>query len=233
LPGAEHDAVLLAEDDGDLLIQLSACLRDAGFRVLAARSQPAVLGILERERLALAVLDADGPVVDGLAVCAVLRARSSLPVIMLGSSRADDDVVRAFALGADDYVTKPVGERMLLARAQAVMRRARRLEDARVFRCGDVALDAERRTLRWKNIEVHLSPIEARVLMMLMRYSGRTVSAERLMTATQSVGGVPARSALNQVIYRMRRKLERCTSISDRLQAVRGSGYRWCEEDEG
>ena len=218
--------VLIADDDADLLALIGFALRNAGFQVVAASDGATALEIFEREPVALMILDIMMPGTDGFAVCAAVRARSSTPVIMLSARNSEHDIVRALEIGADDYLTKPFSPRTLLARIHAILRRAEATERA-TLETGGATLDVERHLLSFESTETHLTPLETLLLQALMTTPGRTVSTERLATEAWGRSGTDERHALKQVIYRLRRKLERRTPIADRLRTLRNAGYRW------
>jgi DNA-binding response OmpR family regulator len=223
--------VLIAEDDGELRALIGFALRNAGFEVLAASDGTSALEIFATQPVSLLILDIMMPGADGFAVCQAVRARSSVPVIMLSARTNENDIVRALQLGADDYLTKPFSPRTLLARIQALLRRVEPPAETLLESAG-VALDVQSHVLRHGSKELHLTPLETLLLRALMRSPGRTVSTERLVSEAWGRSGAEERHALKQVIYRLRRKLESSTTIADRLHTLRNAGYRWSGGDE-
>jgi DNA-binding response OmpR family regulator len=222
----ETGRLLVADDDADLLALIEFALRNAGFAVTTAADGTRALDAFGRGTFELVVLDVNMPGADGFTVCSTLRARAATPVIMLSARTDEADIVRAFELGADDYVTKPFSPRTLIARIRALLRRAAAIEDS-VIDTGGARLDVERRSLLLAACEFPLTPLETRVLHVLMRNAGRVVSTERLATEAWGRAGHEERHALKQVVYRLRRKLERRTALTDVLETTRSAGYRW------
>src|SRR5579862_6584403 len=115
--------ILVVDDERELVELLAFALRRAGYTVLAAHDRPTAMKLLAGETPDLAVLDVNLGDADGFELLREIRQRSDMPVIMLSGRNSEDDKVRGFQLGADDYVTKPFGHRELLARIQANLRR--------------------------------------------------------------------------------------------------------------
>ena len=223
--------VLIAEDDGELRALIAFALRNAGFEVIDAVDGRSAIELFATQPVSLLILDIMMPGADGFAVCAAVRERSSVPVIMLSARSSENDIVRALELGADDYLTKPFSPRTLLARIHALLRRVEPRAQT-LIESADVALDVERHLLRHGANELQLTPLETVLLRALLRSSGRTVSTERLVSEAWGRSGAEERHALKQVIYRLRRKLEATTTIADRLHTLRNAGYRWSGGDE-
>ncbi len=222
----ETGRLLVADDDAELLALIGFTLRHAGFDVVTAADGNLALEALRRDPFALTVLDINMPGIDGFMVCETLRARSTMPVIMLSARNEEADIVRALEIGADDYVTKPFSPRMLIARIRALLRRATSAEDT-VIESGGATLDVELRLLRVATVEFQLTPLETRVLQVLMKSPGRIVSTERLAMEAWGRAGPEERHALKQVVYRLRRKLEARTALTGLLETTRSAGYRW------
>ncbi len=122
---------LIVDDDLVLADVLSFTLRRAGFQVIAVHDGQAALDAWRNEAPDLIILDLNLPKLDGLEVCRRIREQDNVPIIILSVRGDDDDVVRGLELGADDYVPKPFSPRQLVARAQAVLRRAGVTPDCR------------------------------------------------------------------------------------------------------
>lgn len=222
----DRERLLVADDDPELLALVGFALRNAGYDVQLATDGDRALEALHANPFALTVLDVNMPGKDGFTVCETLRLSSTIPVIMLSARSEEADIVHALEIGADDYVTKPFSPRTLIARIRALLRRSAAAE-ATVVQAGGVTLDIERRALRSGALELPLTPLETRVLQVLMRNSGRLVSSDRLATEAWGRAGAEERHALKQVIYRLRRKLESTASLAGLLATTRSAGYRW------
>ncbi len=224
------DRVLVADDDADILALTAFALRNAGFEVITVPDGAQALAQISHSTFTLAVLDVTMPGLSGFAVCEQVRAFSALPVMMLSARNHEADIVHAFEIGADDYVTKPFSPRTLIARIRALLRRAASV-DTTTLEVGSATLNLERRSLHVDGMELNLTPLETSVLRTLFKNTGRLVSAERLANDAWGRAGSEERHALKQVIYRLRRKLEKQTARADLLETSRNAGYRWTCDD--
>ena len=225
--------VLLVDDDASLLDVTTYALRREGFEVLAATGGPQALARWEAERPDLVVLDAGLPGLDGFEVCRRIRQGSDTPVIMLTGRTAEEDVVRGFGLGADDYVAKPFSCRLLALRIAAVHRRARAGavdRPAREVRAGDLLLDVEAHTATKGGAPVQLTRIEFRLLHLLALNEGRVLPYARLVEHAWGYdeGDV---SLLKSHVYHLRRKLGLPMAGPGSLRAITGVGYTLARRD--
>ena len=139
--------ILLVDDDADLLAVTGFALQQAGFLVVKASDGLAALDAFEREHPHLAVLDINMPRMSGFELAQKLRERSRIPLLMLTARSEESDVVRALALGADDYLSKPFSPKILIARIKALLRRAG-MESSAPLEVGRMRLDLEEYTVR-------------------------------------------------------------------------------------
>jgi DNA-binding response OmpR family regulator len=200
--------VLIADDDADLRDLIGFTLTQAGYLVIKAADGSAAVRSFAEESADLVVLDINMPGLSGFQVCEAIRARSRVPVMMLTVRGEEEDLVRALGLGADDYLTKPFSPRTLLARIQALMRRAG-MESTNVLEVGRVALDPEEHTVRIAAGEpVRLTKLELRLLQMLLANAGHTVSSDRLLVQVWGHRSGGDRQLLKQLVHRLRQKIE-------------------------
>lgn len=221
--------VLVVDDDGDLRAVLAFALRDAGYVVVEAADGPPAVARAEEERPDLVVLDLNLPSADGLAVLPRLRGDGAQrrPVIVLSVRAAEEDVVKALDLGADDYLTKPFSPRTLLARVRAVLRRAG-VERPEALQAGDIRVDLERRVAVVGAREaVRLTPKELRLLQFLVARAGDTVPAERLLVHVWGGRGEADRQLLKQLVHRLRQKIEPDPQSPRYVLTDAGEGYRF------
>ena len=223
---AQPSRVLIADADPDVLRQTNLALRGAGFEVAVTGDAAQAMTLLETRRFDLLVLDAAMFGVDGLAACTAIRGRTRTPVIVSSASSAEADVVRALTLGADDYMTKPLRERTLLARIHAILRRSA-MNDVSVLSVEDAVLDVAVQRLTRGALTVPLTRLETLLLRALLASPGRAVSGERLALEAWGKAGLEQRHALKQVVYRLRRKLDALPGLAGHLQTSRSAGYRW------
>jgi DNA-binding response OmpR family regulator len=202
--------LLIVDDDADLRAILGFALRDAGFVVVEAAGAAAALELVEAELPDLVVLDLNLGRDDGLELLPRLRTRdgSPRPILVLSVRAAEEDVVHALDLGADDYLTKPFSPRTLLARVRALLRRAGGSAPDLLV-AGDLRLDLERRMLQaGARSAVRLTPLEARLVQFLIARAGKTVPSERLLVHIWGGRGEGDRQLLKQLVHRLRQKIE-------------------------
>lgn len=198
---------LIVDDDRVLADVLAFTLRREGFEVIQAFDGETALQRWEQEQPDLIVLDINLPRLDGFAVCRRIREVGDTPILLLTVRSDEDDIIHGLELGADDYVAKPFSPRQLVARANAVLRRAGRLTAPALRQVGALALDPSRRELRAEQGEpVSLTPLESRLLDYLILNAGHVLTAEAIISHVWGVDGGD-RDMLRQLVRRLRAKL--------------------------
>ena len=219
--------ILVADDDPDLLDLVAYALGQAGYLVVKAADGTAAIEKFEAEAPDIAILDINMPGASGFDVCMAIRARSTVPVMMLTARGEEQDLVRALDLGADDYLTKPFSPRTLLARVRALLRRARVERTAGPLTVGRVTLDAEASTVRVGEGEpVTLTKLEFRLMQSLLAQAGRPVNSDRLLVLVWGHRGAGDRQLLKQLVHRLRQKIEANPGVPQLLQTAAVSGYK-------
>jgi len=176
--------LLLVDDDTDLLDVTAYALRREGFNVIVATDGAQALQRFEHEQPDLVVSDVIMPRVDGFDLCQKVRQASTTPVILLTGLNNEEQIIRGFQLGADDYVTKPFSPRQLAMRVRAVWRRGSMLSEpapTREIRVGELLLDIESHEAWHHETLIQLTPIEFKLLHILCVNYGRVVSSARLV----------------------------------------------------
>ncbi|UCC64359.1 MAG: response regulator transcription factor [Anaerolineae bacterium] len=226
--------VLVVDDDRTLADVVAFTLRREGFQVIQAYDGEAALQCWAEEQPDLIVLDVNLPRLDGFAVCRHIRGQADTPILLLTVRDEEDDIVHGLELGADDYITKPFSPRQLVARAQAVLRRAGRTPVTAIRQIGDLMLDPSRRELRIGQGEtVSLTPLESRLLDYLMLNAGHVLTAEAIIDHVWGAEGGD-RDMLRQLVRRLRSKMAQAC-VTDReqpdparsnyIETVPGLGY--------
>jgi DNA-binding response OmpR family regulator len=218
--------VLLADDDMDLLDLMTYALRREGYTTVAACDGKQALDRFAAERPELVLLDVTMPKVNGFEVCRRIRQDSETPIILLTACDQEEDVVRGFQLGADDYVPKPFSVKQLVHRMQAIMRRRRSdqyTEPLREVRVGDLVLDLQSYAATKGEARVQLTPLEFRLLYLLAMNPGRVIPYSRLVEYAWGYDGGDA-SLLKTHICHIRAKLGMSTAQGG-IKAVAGVGY--------
>jgi DNA-binding response OmpR family regulator len=224
----DEPPILIADDDADVRTLIARLLERAGYRVLNAAEGREALRLLHARRPMLVVLDVSMPGMGGWQALDRIREISDVPVLMLTASGDELDRVRGLRGGADDYVTKPFGRQELLARIDALLRRAgTRAEVAERYRDELIEVDFVQRTVRVRERELRLTPVEFRLLSAFVGHPRELLSRDRLL---ELAWGDPTARAGNEVkIYvgYLRRKLDAAAGAGSAIETVRGFGYRY------
>jgi DNA-binding response OmpR family regulator len=219
--------ILVADDDPDLLDLVAYALGQTGYLVVKAGDGNAALAGFEAEAPDLVILDINMPGQTGFEVCAAIRGRSTVPVMMLTARGEEQDLVRALDLGADDYLTKPFSPRTLLARVKALLRRAQLERSAGPTTAGRVTLDADDSTVRIGSGQpIALTKLEFRLMQALLAQAGKAVHSDRLLILVWGHRGSGDRQLLKQLVHRLRHKIEPNPAVPQLLQTAAVSGYK-------
>lgn len=219
--------VLVVDDDPAILRTLSINLRAREYDVETAADGRSALQIVDERMPDVILLDLGLPDIDGISVLKQLRSFAEVPVIVVSARSDPDDKVEALDLGADDFITKPFSIEELLARVRVTTRRAGAEETAFVTVIGDVTLDVtESRAIRHDE-EVHLTPIEWKIVEILARRRGRLVRQSELLHAVWGPGYERQTNYLRVHLASIRRKLEDDPSAPRIFVTEPGIGYRF------
>ena len=214
--------LLVAEDEPRVADAIARGLRRHGAAVDVAPDGASALFHARVHPYDVLLLDRDLPAVHGDDVCRTLNAEQpDLKILMLTAARSTDDLVSGLALGADDYLAKPFRFAELVARVQALARRAGKAHPA-LLRAGDLVVDPARRTVRRGERELHLSPKELAVLEVLLQADGAVVSAEQLLERVWDEHIDPFSNIVRMTVMKLRRKL----GDPPVVETVPGAGYR-------
>lgn len=219
--------ILLVDDDRDVLEFVSRAFLRIGYEVVSATDGEQALALVTAAQPDIVVLDVVLPGIDGFEVCRRIRLDSQVPIVVLTARDDEDDVMRAFRLGVDDYVTKPFSIRVLVARVAAVLRRtteASHRHRGDRLQAGGFDLDVHSFEVHKDGRQIRLTPLEFRILHILAANKGRVVPYERLIEfAWGHQGGSP--SHLKIRICSIRKKLELPVNGDAGIRAVVGTGY--------
>ncbi len=224
--------VLVIEDDPGIIEVVSLCfqLRWSGTSLISASSGNKGLELVEVESPDVVILDIGLPDMDGYQVLREIRRFSDVPVIMLTVRSEDTQVARGLELGADDYIIKPFSHIELIARVQAVLRRAQGLpttEDERPFSAGKLSVDFTRNEILLNGKTVKLTSTERKLLYYLIRNEGRILSHESLLAKVWGETFIDARDLLRVHIQHLRQKLEDSTESPNIIVTEHGMGYKF------
>jgi two-component system KDP operon response regulator KdpE len=221
--------VIVIEDEPDIRRFLRAALLSSGYRLVEATTGQEGLQAAETRQPDLIILDLGLPDMDGLDVIRRLREWTVVPIIVLSARGQETTKVAALDAGADDYIAKPFGVNELRARMRVSLRHAHRVGpggSTPVFVTGDLQVDFGQRRVRVKGKEVHLTPIEYRLLTTLARHAGKVLTRNQLLTEVWGRAYADQAHYLHVHMAQLRRKLESDPARPRYLLTEPGVGYR-------
>jgi two-component system response regulator RegX3 len=221
--------ILLVEDEASISDPLAFLLGREGFEVCVVDNGGEALDAFDRAGADLVLLDRQLPGMGGIQLCARLRARSEVAIIMVTARDTETDVVAGLEAGADDYVTKPFSSGELIARIRAVLRRHPVLaqEPITTLGAGRVRMDLQRRLVTVAGVPVHLSGKGFELLEVFLTYPGQLLTRGRLIDEVWGAGSGVESRALGAQIIRVRRLIEPDPASPRHLMTVHGLGYRY------
>ena len=217
--------ILIAEDDADIRSLLRLYLEGEGFRVAEAADGAAALDLARTEPPDMAILDVMMPGMNGFELTRALRAYSDVPILILSAKSQDNDKILGLNLGADDYIAKPFNPVEIVARVRAQLRRAART-GGDVLRVGDLALDTASFQLTRGGTPIPLTPIEYKVLALLMRAPGRIFTKVQLYEGAVGPYFEGDDNTMMVHISKLREKIEEDPKNPRYIITVRGLGYK-------
>ncbi len=230
--------IVLVDDDRNILTSVSMSLEAEGFDVRTHSEAEEGLRSLIQRPPDLAVLDIKMPRLTGMELLQRLRqnpSTQSLPVIFLTSKDEEVDEIMGFSMGADDYITKPFSQRLLIERIRAILRR----EDLRlnpppldpntIITRGDLVLDSERHQCTWKGSLVNLTVTEFLLVKTLAQRIGHVKSRDQLMDAAYGESVYVDDRTIDSHIKRLRKKFRKIDSEFEQIETLYGVGYRYKE----
>ena len=228
----DFPTILLVDDEDAVQKLLAYPLEREGFRVVSARDGREALDVFAAESPDLVVLDIMLPQLDGLEVCKRLRARSTVPIIMLTARDDELDKVVGLELGADDYITKPFSIREFRSRIRALLRRAQLPpysgdESEEVISADGLRIDVARRTVEVAGAPVQLTYVEFELLRTMAAAPGRVFSRKMLLEELWGGSDYREPRTIDVHVRHLREKLERDPREPEFIHTVRGVGYRF------
>jgi len=228
---SEAPRILLVDDEQSVQTLLTYPLRKEGYEVIAASTGQEALDRFREGQFDLVVLDVMLPEVDGFDVCRRLRAKSSVPIIMLTAKAEELDKVLGLELGADDYITKPFSMREFRSRVKAVLRRAElaRNGDApeEPLTDGELTVDFAKRLVELRGEPIRLTYVEFEILSALARSPGRVFSRSMLLERLWGDSSYRDPRTIDVHIRHLREKLELDPAAPELISTVRGVGYHF------
>lgn len=221
--------LVLIDDDKNLMELLGSYLEKNGHEVFTCEDGRQGLREIYKQQPSLVILDVTMPIKDGWEVLKDIREFSEVPVIMLTSRSEEQDILRGFSQGADDYVTKPFSFAQLSARVQAVLSRSgqKNNEYKEFIQIGDIAIDLRTRQVSRKNEPVPLTPTEMKLLTALMSRAGEVVSPEELVKEVWGPQYADEVGHVRRYIWHLRKKIEPDPENPIYIHNERGFGYKF------
>jgi DNA-binding response OmpR family regulator len=229
--------ILIAEDDANIRLGLLATLESEGYAVTAASDGAQALKLFPQDKFDCVILDVMMPKMNGFDVCRELRERDKrVPVLFLTAKGEVIDKVVGLKLGADDYVTKPFGVQELLARVEALLRRARSaaqptvaggLDAPPVFSFGDAQIDRRRFSATMGGRTAALTARELRLAEVFAAHPGEVLSRDALLNAVWGLNYFGTTRTLDQHVAQLRKKVEASPGHARAIVTVHGVGYRF------
>lgn len=227
----DRKKVLVVDDEVKILEVIKAFLESKDYVVYTAENGRQAFSIFDKEAISFVILDLMLPDISGEEICAELRRKSRVPILMLTAKVEEEDLLKGLNLGADDYITKPFRLKELHARMEAILRRAsddlvplyRRIS----FREGDLEIDLENHLVRKSGTEVKLTPKEFKILAALIKYPSRVFSRDDLITTALVDEFDGYDRSIDSHIKNLRQKIETDSKNPVYVLTIHGIGYKF------
>jgi len=227
-----NERILIVEDEVAMAEAIAYALKREGFQVRIATDGQEGLRMALTEKPDLVILDLMLPKLDGWEVCRTLRAKSTVPILILTARGEEHDKVVGLGLGADDYVVKPFSMRELIARVRALLRRAKMTvmpEEPEILQSGNLTLYVAEHRAELDGKELPLAPKEFALLKVLMLNKGRAMSREQILELAWGQKEFIDSHTVDVHVHWLREKIEPDPENPCRIVTVRGIGYRFVE----
>jgi DNA-binding response OmpR family regulator len=220
--------ILVVDDEKRLVSLVESYLTQEGYRVVTANNGLEALTVAQREKPDLIILDVMMPEMDGYEFMRKHRTENNTPIILLTARVDDDEKVIGLEVGADDYVTKPVRPRELVARVRALLRRVgAQAPSAKVIKAADIIVDRDSRTVKVAEEFINLTPSEFDILTALMTSPGRVYSRLDLLDIIQGIRYEGYERTIDTHVKNLRGKIENDPRAPKYIETVYGIGYRF------
>ncbi|NLC77229.1 MAG: response regulator transcription factor [Clostridia bacterium] len=223
--------ILVVDDEQKIVEVVKSYLENSGYAVCEAYTGKEALEQFEKEHPALVILDLMLPDLPGEEICQAIRKKSRVPIIMLTAKVEEENVLRGLKIGADDYVTKPFSPRQLVARVEAVLRRASDgllpLSSLISFNNDELVIDILKYEVRKNGETINLTPNEYKLLLTLAKYPNKTFTREELIHTALGEDFSGYDRTIDTHIKNLRHKIERDPKKPEYIVTVFGVGYRF------
>ncbi len=224
------EKIILIDDDNNILTSVSVALKAEGWVVETCNDSEQGLIALQRNTPDIAILDIKMPKLDGMEVLKKLRESSDVPVIFLTSKDDEIDEAIGLRMGADDYITKPFSQKLLIERIRAVLRRSSYKNNDvsdKLIQRNNLSLDPDRHLCRWKGEEIRLTVTEFLILYSLAQRPGLVKNRDQLIDTAYGETIYVDDRTIDSHIKRMRRKFRVYDKDFDHIETLYGVGYRY------
>ncbi len=228
--------ICLIDDDQNILASLSLALKSEGYIISTFSDGLSGLNSLKEDDYDIAILDIKMPRLDGLEVLQKLRQTSNLPVIFLTSKDEEVDQLLGLKMGADDYITKPFSQKLLIERVKAILRRSKDAltsndkETNNIIKRGKLSLNMSRYECFWDDVAIKLTVTEFLLLESLASRPGYVKSRDQLMSAAYDDDIYVDDRTIDSHIKRLRRKFKNLDKNFESIETLYGVGYRYIKE---
>jgi two-component system response regulator ChvI len=228
--------ICLIDDDQNILASLSLALKSEGYIISTFSDGLSGLNSLREDNYDIAILDIKMPRLDGLEVLQKLRQTSNLPVIFLTSKDEEVDQLLGLKMGADDYITKPFSQKLLIERVRAILRRSKEVKDLNntdsndIIKRGKLSLNMSRHECFWNGLPIKLTVTEFLLLESLASRPGYVKSRDQLMSAAYDDDIYVDDRTIDSHIKRLRKKFKDLDESFESIETLYGVGYRYIKE---
>ena len=224
--------ILICDDDREIAAAIAVYLQNEGYKTTLAHDGKQALGALEQGEIHLVIMDVMMPGMDGLSATLKIRQERNIPIIMLSAKSEDTDKILGLNMGADDYITKPFNPLELIARVKSQLRRYTALGSMQgqqadgVYTVGGLTLDDNHKTVEVDGQDIRLTPLEYKILLLLIRSPGRVFSIDEIYERIWGEHSIGGGSTVTVHIRRIREKIEINPKEPKYIKVVWGIGYK-------
>ena len=223
--------VLVCDDDREIVEAIEIYLSQEGYKVLKAYDGEEALKVLDREKVDLLIIDVMMPKLDGIRATLKIREKKNMPIIILSAKSEDADKILGLNVGADDYMTKPFNPLELTARVKSQLRRYTQLVNLcesidSIYRVDGLEINDRNRTVTVEGREVKMTPIEYKILRLLVQERGKVLSISQIYESIWHMQAIGADNTIAVHIRHIREKIESNPKEPRYLKVVWGTGYK-------
>ncbi|MDD2573646.1 MAG: response regulator transcription factor [Bacillota bacterium] len=225
--------ILVVEDDKYIISFITMFLKDEGYKAIVAETGKEAIALFYANNPDVTLLDLGLPDIDGMEVIRQIRERSNAPIIVVSAREKENDIINALDCGADDYMTKPFYTGELLARIRVAQRKINSMtnpENLEAFTCDNLTLDYIKGLVFVDGKEVHLTPMEYKLLKLLVANRGKVLTHNYIINQIWGYGEVGDAKSLRVFMASLRRKIEKDTANPRFILTQVGIGYRFAEK---